>query len=135
MLLKKTALFVTYCPTYTLVLNTTRLPPIIHNILGITLHISVRHSIKTQQIPQFTSFLSKTYIHLTMWYQSNKAMAAWIHCIRTARIKAPGRPPLLTRHHLTILEASTFLTKNACSSKHYTKFYHLPYYLLCDIHT
>ena len=46
-----------------------------------------------------------------MWDQSDKSMSTWLHSISTARIKAPGRPPLLTQHHLTILEASTFLTK------------------------
>ena len=37
------------------------------------------------------------------------------------------------QHHLTILEASTFLTKNTCSSKHYTKLYPLHSDLICDI--
>ena len=70
-----------------------------------------------------------------MWDQSDKSMSAGIHSISTASIKAPGSPPLLMQHHLTTLEASTFLTKNTCSSKHYTKLYPLQSDLLCDINT
>ena len=55
-LLSKYARILCRCP-YTSLLHKSRLPPIIHNIPSTTLHTSFHHSIKTQNLPQFTTFL------------------------------------------------------------------------------
>ena len=68
-----------------------------------------------------------------MWIQSEKAIPAWIHRIRTKSIQAPGRPPFLTIHHLSTLESSTCPNKKSCSSKNCTQFYCLPLDLLHNI--
>ena len=111
-------LFVTYGLTCTSLLHKPFLPPIIHNITSIALHTSNMNSVKTQRIPQFMSFLIKAHIYRTMWGQSEKSMAAWLHHIRTESIKAPGCLDFLKRYHLNALEASTRPTKNTHFSKH-----------------
>ena len=49
--------------------------------------------------------------------QSEKSMDAWLCRIKIERINPPGRPTLLTQHHLTTLENSTHLTKNTIFTK------------------
>ena len=59
---------------------------------------------------------------MTGWGQSEKSMAAWLQIILKARIEVPGFPPLLNRHHLPNLEASTLQTKKYRPSKYCTQF-------------
>ena len=75
------------------------------------------------------------YLHRTMSTrgQSDKAISAWLECIRTKRIQSPGLPPFLTLHHPPTLESSTGLTKNYFPSKNCTQFNSLPSNLLHNI--
>ena len=120
MVTKKNALFFTYCLAYTSLLHKPCLPPIIHNIPSITLHKSLRKSIKTQYLTKFTYLLRKTHIHHTMWRKSEKCMAAWLHHISTKSIKVPVRLALPMYHRLTTLEASTHPTKHLFIQKYHT---------------
>ena len=60
------------------------------------------------------------------WGQYEKAIVPWIYRIRTKRIQASGRHPLLTLHHLPNLEAFTNWNKKSCSSQNCTQFDSLP---------
>ena len=75
------------------------------------------------------------YLHYTMyiWDRYEKDTSACIHCIRSKSIQDPGRPPLLTLHQPSTLEASTCMTKNSCSSKNCTQFNPLPSDLIHNI--
>ena len=77
-----------------------------------------------------TRYLQRT---MSMWGQSEKSIAAWIHCIRNKGVQAPGRPSFLTLHHPTTLEDSTRQTKTKTSYKNCTLFYSLPSELLHNI--
>ena len=58
----------------------------------------------------------------------------WWYCDTEWRIKVPGLPALLNRHHPPTLEASTFPTKDSRPSKHFTQFNTLPMYILNTIY-
>ena len=83
-------------------------------------------------------FLKKTltcYLHCTisMWGQTEKSMAAWLHHIRNIQIRAPRRPPLLMLHHPPKFDASTLPTKNNVSYQIFTQLYSLPSELFNNI--
>ena len=69
-----------------------------------------------------------------MWEQYEKSMDAWIHRIRTSRIKSSGCPLFLPWQNPTNLEASNFLTKKSCLSRYCTHFNSLLLDLLYDIY-
>ena len=68
-----------------------------------------------------------------MWGQSDKFMKTCIHRIRTARIQAPGRPPVLKLHHPPTHEYSAHPTKKNFLKK-LTQFYFLPLVLIYNIY-
>ena len=67
----------------------------------------------------FRFHTSMYYLHRTIstWLKYDKSIGAYIHCIRTKSIQAPGYPPFLTLNHPPNLEASNFLTKIIFSPK------------------
>ena len=70
---------------------------------------------------------------ISMWGQSEKSIAAWLHCIRTKKMQDPVITPFFMIHHPPILEASTRPDKHSCSSINSTQLDYLSSNLLSNI--
>ena len=58
--------------------------------------------------------------------QSEKAIAEWLHHIRTKNIQAQGSTPLLTLHHSTTFKDYTLSTKKSFPWNVFTQLESLP---------